>query len=65
MYFLIKSTSAFSLENSDWCVSIRTGDGMGVFSGKIISDGGDVSIIKACSASCLKRYVRGTDGEID
>ena len=40
MYFLIKSTSAFSLGNSDVCVSIRIGDGMGLCSGKIISDGG-------------------------
>ena len=34
---LIKSTLVFSLENSDVCVSVRTGNGIGVSSGKIIS----------------------------
>ena len=56
MYFLTKSTSAFSLENSDWCVSIRTGDGMGVFSGKIISDEGDVSFKKVLPSFSAIKY---------
>ena len=34
---LIKSTLVFSLENSDVCVSVRTGNRIGVSSGKIIS----------------------------
>ena len=42
MYFLIKSTSAFSSENSEVCVSARTGDGTGVSSEKTVSDGCDV-----------------------
>ena len=46
MYFLIKSTSAFSSENSEVCVSARTGDGTGVSSGKIVSDGCDVFLEK-------------------
>ena len=56
MYFLIKSTSAFSLENSDWCVSIKTGDGMGVLSGKIISDGVDVSFRKVLPSFSTIKY---------
>ena len=56
MYFLIKSIAAFSLENSDVCVSIRTGGGMGVSSGKMISDVGDVSVGKVLPSFSTIKY---------
>ena len=52
MYFLITSFSAFSLENSDVCGPIRMGDGMGVSSGKIISDRGDASFGTVLPSFC-------------
>ena len=56
MYFLIKSTLAFSSENSDVCVSVTTGDGMGVSSGKIISDGRGVSFGKVIPSFITIKY---------
>ena len=56
MYFLIKSFSAFTLENSDVCVFIRMGDGMGVSSGKIISDRGDASFGKVLPSFSTIKY---------
>ena len=56
MYFLIKSISAFSLENSDVCVSVRTSDGMGVSSGKMMSDGRDVSYGKVLPSFSTIKY---------
>ena len=56
MYFLIKSNLAFSFENSDVCVSARTGDGMGFSSGKIISDGRDVSFGKVFPSFSIIKY---------
>ena len=38
------------------CVSIRMGDGMGVFSGKIISDGWDVSFGKVLPSFSTIKY---------
>ena len=55
MYFLIKSTSAFSLENSDVGISPRTGDGIGASSGKM-SDGRDVSFGKVLPSFSTIKY---------
>ena len=56
MAFLIKSASAFSSENSDVYVSVRAGDEMGAFSGKIISDGRDVSFGKVLPSFSTIKY---------
>ena len=55
MYFLIKSISAFSLENSDVGISPRTGDGIGASSGKM-SDGRDVSFGKVLPSFSTIKY---------
>ena len=55
MYFLIKSISAFSLENSDVGISARTGDRIGASSGKM-SDGRDVSFGKVLPSFSTIKY---------
>ena len=52
MHFLIKS----NLKNADVCISVRTGDVMGVSSGKIISDWSDVSFGKVFPSFSTIKY---------
>ena len=59
VYFLIKSTSAYSSESFDVSVSVRAGDGMGGSSGKITFDERGVSFGKVF-IFCNKIWVSST-----
>ena len=56
VYFLIKSTSAYSSESFDVSVSVRAGDGMGGSSGKITFDERGVSFGKVFSLFSAIKY---------
>ena len=56
VYFLIKSTSAYSSESFDVSVSVRAGDGMGGSSGKITFDERGVSFGKVFSLFSPIKY---------